>query len=291
MAEQGNGVQDLPPDESRAHEAIGVICSFTLLAGMTVILRVYTRFAVVRHSGWEDLLIVCAMIASIGVGICQGIETQYGMGRHIEYVAAVPGMLEKQFQALYASIIAYNFGLSFTKLSIMLQYLRIFASKSMRRACFVFLGVVILYGLWTVLTAIFGCIPIAYFWDRSIDGGKCLPNYILWFVNAGLNISTDFSLVILPLFGLRRLQLPRRQKIVLMAILTLGGFAGVTSILRLYSLYIISRTQDMSWDNTDPAVWSNVELNIGIMCASLPTLRPLIALVFPRLLPSGRPGR
>ena len=42
-------------------------------------------------------------------------------------------------------------------------------------------------------------------------------------------------------------------------------------------------TQDPSWDNTEAAAWSVIELNCGILCSSLPTLRPLLAKIIPGL--------
>lgn len=40
----------------------------------------------------------------------------------------------------------------------------------------------------------------------------------------------------------------------------------------------------MTDDNVAAASWSAVECNVGIICACLPTLRPLISRIMPRLL-------
>lgn len=40
-------------------------------------------------------------------------------------------------------------------------------------------------------------------------------------------------------------------------------------------------SQDITWDNPGTATWSSMELNIGIICASLPTLRALLVRFFP----------
>lgn len=47
---------------------------------------------------------------------------------------------------LFASIIFYNFGLTFTKLSILLQYRRICTSKILMRVIHFLTGCVTLYG-------------------------------------------------------------------------------------------------------------------------------------------------
>ena len=58
----------------------------------------------------------------------------------------------------------------------------------------------------------------------------------------------------------------------------------LTSLLRLRHLYVLAKSKDLPWDNVQAATWSNVEINLGIICACLPTLRPLIRRFFPRVL-------
>ncbi|KAI9763850.1 MAG: hypothetical protein M1840_009034 [Geoglossum simile] len=55
-------------------------------------------------------------------------------------------------------------------------------------------------------------------------------------------------------------------------------------MLRLRSIYIASTSHDHTWDNVGAASWSAVEVNTGIICAALPTIKPLIARIFPRFL-------
>jgi len=55
----------------------------------------------------------------------------------------------------------------------------------------------------------------------------------------------------------------------------------IASILRLHSLYIAVDSKDPTWDKTGTVYWSAVELNVGIMCASMTTLRPLVCRIFP----------
>ncbi len=50
----------------------------------------------------------------------------------------------------------------------------------------------------------------------------------------------------------------------------------VISIIRLFTLASATNTTDPTWDNVPTSWWSVVELNCGILCASLPTLRPLL---------------
>jgi hypothetical protein len=57
--------------------------------------------------------------------------------------------------------------------------------------------------------------------------------------------------------------------------------ASIASVCRLHALYLISVSSDITWDSSASVYWSSIELNIGILCASLPTLRPFLARVWP----------
>ncbi|KAK4506774.1 hypothetical protein PRZ48_000507 [Zasmidium cellare] len=215
------------------------------------------------------------------------IQARYGMGRHMRSLAQ--DELKKQLMAFYVSIWVYNLSLSCTKISILLQYLRIFPQLWFRRCCVAMLVVVVVYSFYTFFTAVFACTPIAYFWDQSI-GGHCLDRFAVWFANAGINIATDVITAILPLPVLKQLELPKRQRYALMTVFALGGFTCIVSILRLQSLYIISRTTDTSWENPLAAIWSNVEINVAILCSCLPTLRCIFPQIFRSQLSRDRSG-
>ena len=45
---------------------------------------------------------------------------------------------------------------------------------------------------------------------------------------------------------------------------------------------------DPTWDGSATTYWSSVELNIGILCACLPTMRPLFKKYAPGLFGSSR---
>lgn len=78
------------------------------------------------------------------------------------------------------------------------------------------------YGTWAVISAFLNCIPVAKFWDDSIQG-FCLNKTNLWFSNASMHISTDIAILIIPIPALMAVDLPRKQKVALMIMFALGG--------------------------------------------------------------------
>ena len=123
---------------------------------------------------------------------------------------------------LWVAIPMYNASLACTKFSILFQYLRIFPSRPFRISCYVAMGVVASYSTWAIVSGFVNCVPIAKFWNRSIQG-YCLSFEALWFFNASMNILTDLALLIMPMPLLSQLQRPRMQKIALVGVFAIGG--------------------------------------------------------------------
>jgi len=127
----------------------------------------------------------------------------------------------------------YNLSLVFTKISILLLYLRIFPGKPFRRACWIMLAFIVAYGVWSVLATIMSCYPIPYYWNKTIRGGHCQNTMALWSSIAGLRIATDLAIFALPMPGLASLQLPRKQRFLLMLVFAVGGLYATFLVLRI----------------------------------------------------------
>ncbi|KAF2258011.1 hypothetical protein CC78DRAFT_572798 [Lojkania enalia] len=257
-----------------ATEVSGV---FSGLALIVVIMRLYTRFFLIQCASVEDYFVALAMLCSIGLTICIGLQAKYGMGMHVYELEGVD--TEKSLQAFWASLIVYYLSLGLTKSSILLQYKRVFSTKEFQIACWTTISVVTAYTSWTIFGSIFACIPVRAFWTK--EQARCINQFAMWFTNAAINIATDLAIILLPMPVIRSLNLPRRQKQALIGIFAIGGFVCIVSILRLQSLVAISNSNDQTYDNPPAATWSSVEANIGIICSCLPCLRPLITRFLP----------
>ncbi|KAK7527128.1 uncharacterized protein IWZ02DRAFT_445447 [Phyllosticta citriasiana] len=257
----------------------------TVVASIVVALRLYSRLVLVGGVGWDDVIITSSLILIIVLAVVTGQEVRHGLGNHVS--ENPPSETAKVFQYLFASILIYLVSLCLTKLSILLQYLRIFGTQTaMRIACYITITFVVTYTFVASFMNILNCKPIHYFWGRALDptSGSCMDFEAVWFTHAGINIFSDFLMILLPMPVLKSLKIHKRQKIALMAIFAFGSFGGVTAILRLKSLAKVSKSNDVTYDNRGALIWSTVECNVAIMCASLPSLKVLISRYFPRLL-------
>ena len=151
----------------------------------------------------------------------------------------------------------------------------------------------------TVLTFmnIFQCRPVeAAFTDVQ---GQCIPLLTEFICSAPVNIITDLAILALPIPVLTGMRLPIRQKTILVLTFALGIFVAIVDVVRIYYLQeallvvqpgVYSDPNaafgdgiDFAWHASMSLMWSAVEVNVGITCACIPTLKPLIIKIFPAL--------
>lgn len=153
---------------------------------------------------------------------------------------------------------------------------------------------VLSYSIGQAVLTVFQCNPIDALWEPAVQG-KCINLHDVIIVFASLNIGTDILVLCLPLPQLWKLNMPSRRKYELMGIFFLGGLFDFPSLIGGGLLIALSvcfasvirvpymakmSLLDPSWSNVYGAMWSIVELNLGIVSACLPTLRPLFLHVF-----------
>jgi len=269
--------------DNRGSVTIAVQTLFTVLAFIVVFLRVYTRFFLIRSPGPEDYTIILSMTCSILLTMGYGIQVKYGIGQHVTDIPQE--FMVPLFKWLYFSIVVYCLNLGITKISIVLQLIRVFgtAGGTMARVYWLSLGVMMLYTMYSLSAGVFTCWPVQYWWDTTIPNGTCKQKDVLWYLNNGLNIVTDIWIITLPIPVLRSLHLPRSQKVGLAVVFLMGFCVCIISILRIPALIESAKSTDFTYDDIKLGIYSSVEVNVGIICASLPALKAL----FPRLLSAG----
>ena len=125
-----------------------------------------------------------------------------------------------------------------------------------------------------------------------MEPSRCINNIAFYIGQAVGNIIIDLLLFSLPILMISRLQISFSQKIAVMGIFLLGAFVTLTSALRLWQLILTQKHDtpddfDPTWNLVGAAVWSTVECNLSIVCACLPSMRPLLRLLLHGTLRSG----
>lgn len=96
-------------------------------------------------------------------------------------------------------------------------------------------------------------------------------------VTSAFHILMDIWILVLPLRLIMRIPRQPRDKLALYIIFGLGAISTLASIIRLHFLRMFTLSNDPIYDSLPINTWSMVEVNIGILCASIPTLKPLVS--------------
>lgn len=119
---------------------------------------------------------------------------------------------------------------------------------------------------------------------------KCVDQLAFVYANAAFNLLSDLMTLILPVKLCWALQTTLKQKVLLCVVLAMGSFACVIAIVRIVTMMPFVHSMDFTWYKVTLAKWAMVEINVGIICACLPVLRPLLLRVVPQLAGSKNSG-
>ncbi|KAH2460410.1 hypothetical protein KXW63_000660 [Aspergillus fumigatus] len=270
--------------ESRVGEIFGISIAFTCTTVLIVALRIFTRLKYVNQLRSDDYFILGSLGPVIFYGIDLCLQTQFGLGYHINDLAD-PASFAGSLKLFYAAEIAYYVIVGVTKISLLIFYLRIFTTSSfnfLRKLSYVLLVAISLLTVIYVVVCVFQCRPIALAWDKGMKG-TCINVTVFFYCHADLNILADFCIYIMPMPLFWTVKRSAKERAALVGIFAVGGFVCLTGIIRLTSLKTAMASLDPSWDNEPSAIWSCIEADTGVICASLPSLKPLFADVLGRV--------
>ncbi|KAH8646667.1 hypothetical protein BX600DRAFT_154369 [Xylariales sp. PMI_506] len=249
------------------------------LSFVVVLLRCYIRLVMLKSFSIDDGVIVVALIMAILAMVCFIQMVHYGAGMWHEDIPAdwLPGL---NFWSYIIGPFCTS-GISLVKISVGF-FLRRFVQQKWQKKFL--LGMIIFSGVfmvYSILTFCLACIPLDTLWVAVPDpNAKCWSMNtlsLLGTINGVINVVADLVFVVLPIPVVVELQVNRRTKTILIGILSLGLFACVASIARM--VYAYHRTDPDYTQNFNFIVWFDIEMQAGILAASLPVLRPLVAKV------------
>lgn len=145
---------------------------------------------------------------------------------------------------LYVSNASYHTTTALIKVSLLLQYLRLFRTGTLRYVTMVLLCTVAGWGLAFTFLAWFPCIPVSGFWHRTAES-KCYgfgyrtvdeaKMTLLFF--ASTNMFFDIVIFLIPLTEFFRPGLRRKQILAMIGLFTMGSVVILMAVLRLWSTF------------------------------------------------------
>ncbi|KAL6830272.1 hypothetical protein V8C40DRAFT_239939 [Trichoderma camerunense] len=178
--------------------------------------------------------------------------------------------------------------MTIVKISLSLFYLDLFPGTTFRRVLWGTIIFNIAAGLSFVIGSLAQCVPLGLAWGQFSNSshGHCIDMNSFGWANAAVNVATDLWLIVIPLFQLYKLDTQWRRKLSAAIMFMTGVIATIVSLLRFQSLVHFANTANPTWDHWSIAWWSTIEVNISIICTCIPSIRLILAHIFPRAIGS-----
>ncbi|KAJ5233142.1 hypothetical protein N7468_006098 [Penicillium chermesinum] len=273
---------DTVDNGGRSQAILIVTAIFLGISLVAVCLRCFVRTRLVRAFGWDDIVMVVAMVLNLAFAICGIIGAKNGMGRKLaHFVTSPPTIGAENFRR---ALLCWWLGQVFyvttcvvAKISIIITLLRITVDRVHAWILYAALYLATAVGLLFFFFTIFQCHPVNLFWNRLSERGTCVDTQILidiaYVYSVGTAV-TDLTIALLPIALIWNLRMKRRTKAAVAGILGIGCLASAAVIVRIP---FVKHYQDKEflYNTYQISIWSNVEAGLGITAGSLTTLRPL----------------
>ncbi|KAL9621315.1 MAG: hypothetical protein Q9160_004206 [Pyrenula sp. 1 TL-2023] len=278
-----------------------LVTAFTLVGVSTVIvaLRFFCRFVKSTTLQLSDHLILSALLTTWGIAVINFYQVKYGTGRHMNdqpskyHPELAKSYLVGTLKSWYIYQFIYLLDLLLVKCSILAFYWMIISRRGYRLAIYIVGGIVGVFTVTMIFVNAFECRKPSDAWtmailDQSSNKSKCWHLQNVYYAQAAFNIASDIVILLLPMPVFLTLKMRQKKRVALVAIFSCGGVAVVASGIRIYALYQYSTLTDASFFGAAILICSQVELNVGIITASVPSLKPLFKNAFSGTLTRGK---
>ncbi|KAF2156961.1 hypothetical protein K461DRAFT_263922 [Myriangium duriaei CBS 260.36] len=272
--------------DNRRLDLLVTICVFAVASWITTSLRVYVRLRMIQGQSLrrEDWVMVACQACFTLHFIFQGIGWHYGNGIHIADLET--SNAEKALLHWWLAGMFYIWGSTLVKVSIGMLLLHFITNRFQRFLVYnVTFNCIVLGAAYSILL-IFDCKPISYWWNLDpLAKGTCLPSkafLIIGYVIAGLNAIADCTYAIVPFIIMSNTTMDVRTRAVVCGILGIGSITCIVTFIRIpFGHAFEGYKGDFLWATTPIAIFSTMELGLGIVAANCATFRPIFQHFFP----------
>ncbi|KAI7480633.1 hypothetical protein D0860_06989 [Hortaea werneckii] len=251
-------------------------------SGAFVIARIATRIST-HQMGFDDYAIIAAFLSCLIQCTFWAESVRYGYGA--AYLLLDEWHRREFNKWWFFGSIFWPLTLTLFKTAIILMNKRIFIQKWFQNLCWCALVVNGCWGLGNILGTIFQCLPIPSMWGQ-VPAERCFNMTGLWISIVTWDVSTDVFVLGMAIPMVWRLNLKRRDKIMLTGVFMLGALVIIFSILSCSAIADGLERKD-SEDNKVTFALANLfqvlESNFGIIGACLPILRVPLKQYLPRV--------
>ncbi|KAK8181707.1 uncharacterized protein BKA78DRAFT_362552 [Phyllosticta capitalensis] len=254
---------------NRGDKLMGAAYFFLVLCTILVALRSYTRAFVVRNFGWDDGIMVFALMG-----------THYGIGKHLVDIQP-PYNIVPAIKYLSMFEMSYIWLTGFIKLSISSTLLRLVVQRRYVYFLYCTMAANIIVTITSFFLFLLHCRPVSYAWEQVLPHkeGKCFSwtaLVVIGYSVCAATIALDVLYASLPWVMFWNLNMPRKTKGALMFILSLGVSAAVVNIIRIKYVKTLGDKKDPLWLIAPALFLTVVEVGMGMTASCLASLRPFL---------------
>jgi len=254
-------------------------------------LRFYSRRWKRQDYIVSDWLILVALLFGIGLSVIEiyGVSQQafgYPLGGTIEDARAVTGRLNKAKHLELSYLLLGIAALGFIKLSVCFLYWHLFSRVMFRRFLIVWIGIIIVWATSFVLAGLLECGShlLAIFGEPQEYLDHCGSAIPSGYAMVASDVLTDLITLLIPIPVILSLQMSTRTRLLTMFTFMIGALSVGASVAKAY-IYITATlglyTEDAISILTGIGVWNLVEVQVGIIAACGPSLRPILGHIIP----------
>ncbi|EUC40350.1 hypothetical protein COCMIDRAFT_109065 [Bipolaris oryzae ATCC 44560] len=267
--------------EERGWAAPVILLVFLGVTFLVYVARMWARIAISKNTGLDDILISAAMIPLFGLTIATVLGIRiYGYQWH-SWDQTTETLVTSRAIALAIELL-YMISTSLIKVSILCFYRRITGRLTHQFVYWVYATIAfcVIYGVVFTFAILFTCTPIEGFWRyfdiawRIQNELVCRDEGALIVACAAISSVQDFIICLLPVLLIWNLQISKRQKLALCGIFGMGLITCFCGLMRTYyatKLYYF--TYDITWIAYYGWIWTNLEAQLAVICASAPSLK------------------
>ncbi|KAL3595516.1 hypothetical protein FPOAC2_09854 [Fusarium poae] len=273
MMEQDCGLPVL--DRRRETSIIGAVMMALAIAFFGM--RVVSKIIGFVPYGHDDSLIIAAFLFLMAFETIYYLISWKGVGLNIWHVD------DEDIISCYKFVLAaeymYAISLTFTKLSILAFFLRVFPDQKFRGMVHGTVAFILLMSLVYLVIFMLQRVPMRTFWEgwkEKDPGGVLLNSNAIGMSHGGLNVALDVWMIILPMTQLWKIGIKPKKKLGIISMFGVGAFLTVVSTVRVPNVTKFAKTVNVTADTVDTMIWTMLEANVGMIVACMPGTRQFV---------------
>jgi len=255
------------------------VAFFAIVSTISIGIRVFVR-AKDKVFGWDDGIMVAGGVGFVGASVLGIWSLLLGIGTRDINLNQWQWEHAKKIDVAW--LLVYCVPMTLVKASICLTLQRIVGAKrSLHITITTLLAILGVSFFAAVLGTLFQCRPFQAHWEKDLIAsgeGQCAAEavfVVLGFIASFATIGVDAALVVIPAMVLWKTNMHRNAKLQVFGMLSVGSTASLITMVRIPYVKQYNSPIDSHYYMGIITLCSHIELGVGILASSFPSIRRL----------------